>query len=755
MTTAATGYLVKPGNMIPDGDKEQKENWAHQMSDYMARSAYWCYNYEQDILPVLYALGQIPLSEFDHITSLHVGEDKNGQRLELPAVIGKFNYILAHVQKMIARALSADNKFVASVSDEEGIIDKLDTMAEKAADELTRYIRQQAQLAQKAGTPIERGDDVQPVDIEKVMNMKFTTELADSEIAVTKGLAALMSDKDLFLLHKLIHQVLFNYLCNGKCAGEMCIRRGNPDINPIPSAQLIYSKDLNSPFLQHGNYGGYWCMLTSNEILAHCPGLTKQQIKVIDERLKSFGANTWDGYDNLPEWQKWWFQKSGSDVWGNMCQDRMAVFFNYFRGIKMQKAIVRPNLLDKDNPFVEWIEDGDERQPNEEEGEYFSEEPRPDIIWKDVKIGDLFHYKTEEMEGHENLPIIGFIDFVPSPVQMLMSPQRLLTEVIYTMERLMAQIKGNIMIIDEADSDNNPNDLYNMLAHGIMRINSSKEEPNTGSQAGGGGVRTKDMGGSSGFADLFRMFTMLQQMILQLIGSNETAVGMVKSEQTVGATQNSMMQAQLSQQATFDKWFTVYEMFGQGLADMLKSAWAGNEKNIILNGLGGMDYYKIKKGDLDPSNKHKITINNSVKSDERMAMILGMAKQLLPIAEDPQMALGLIKIADAGSSTEALQILEKMTVELRKYQEKMKANEASQQQAMMVSKQKLAETEASNLDKELASKEKIAAQHEIAETERTAMKLKHEQDKQEVEHDLGIKEKLFDEVLGSQQKQPA
>ena len=752
MIAEGMGYINKPGNIIPEDPKE-REAWAHQTSDFMARSAFWCYNYEQDVLPILYALGNIPLSEFEHITSMHVGEGKDGEKLELPAVIGKFNYILSHVQKMVSRALSADNKFIASIADEESIISKLNDIAEKAADDLTRYVRQQAKISQQAGGPIEKGDDVQPVDIEKVMNTKFTTEQADSEIAITKGLAALMSNKDMFLLHKLIHQVLFNYLCNGKCAGELCIRKGNPDINPIPSSQLIYNKDLNSPFLQHGNRAGYWCMLTSNEILQHCPGLDKAQIKEIDERLKSFAAGTWTAWEQMPEWQKWWFQKAGNDVWGNYSPDRLMVFFNYFRGIKMQKAIVTPNLLDKDNPFVDWIEDGDDRQPNEEEGEYFSEEPRPDIVWRDIKIADLFHYKTEEMEGHENLPIIGFVDFVPSSVQMLMSPQRLLTEVIYTMERLMAQVKGNIIVIDQADSDNNPNNFYNMMAHGIMTVDSSKEEPYMGSQPGGsGGIKMRDMGMSSAFGDLFRMVGMLKQMILELIGSNETAVGMVKSEQTVGATQNSMMQAQLSQQATFDKWFLVYEMFGQGLADMLKAAYAGREKDLIIMGLDGMEYYKIKKGDLDPSNKHIISVNNSVKSDQRMAMIMDMAKQFLSVADDPMMALGIIKMANSVSSTEALQTFEKMTVQLRQHQDKIREGEAQQQQGAMAAKQKLEETKSSNLDKEIASKERIAAAHEIAETERTNMKLKHEQDKQEITHDLGIKEKIFENVLGIKEK---
>lgn len=744
------GYIDKPGNMIPDGGKEEHIKWAQKYSDYMAWSAYWNYSYEQDVLPVLYALGQIPLTEFEHITSMHVGEDKEGNRMELPAVIGKFNYVLSHVQKMIARALSADNKFIASVADEDSIIDKLHTLAEKVTDEITRYVRQQTGISQQVGGPLEKGDDVQPVDIEKIMNTKFTTEQADSEIAVTKGLAALMNNKNQFLLHKLIHQILFNYLCNGKCAGELCIIKGNPDINPIPSAQLIYNKDLNSPFLQHGNYAGYWCFLTSQEINQHCPNLTKAQLKEIDERIKAFAIGQIDGWERMPEWQQWWFQKAGNDVWGNWSQDRMIVFFNYFRGIKMQKCIITPNLLDEDNPFKTWIEEGDETQPNEEEGEYFSEEAR-EVIWRDIKIGDLFHVKTEEMEGHDNLPIVGFIDFVPSAVQMLMSPQRLLTEVVYTMERLMSQIKGNVMTIDQADSDNNPNNLYYLYAHSIWMTDSSKEEPYMGSQPGGQGhIKVTDMGGSSGFADLFRMFAMLKQMILELIGSNETAVGMVKSEQTVGATQNSMLQAQLSQQATFDKWFTVYEMFGQGLADMLKSAYAGKEKDLIIMGLDGMDYYKIKKGDLDPNNKHIVTVSNSVKSDETKAMIMGMAKQLLPIAEDPQMALGLIKMANAGSSAEALQTFEKMTVELRKHQEKLREMEAQQQNAVMAAKQKLAETEGSNLDKELAVKMQIATAHEIAETERVRLKLTHDADKQEIAHDLSIKEKIFEDSLGNQ-----
>ena len=749
--TETGAVLYKPSNVVPE-TAAARQAWMESWNNYMAWSAYRCFIYERDTLPILYAQGNIPQSETEHITEMftQTGNQKGDLTPVLPAVMGDYNYILTFVNKMLARALSNDIVFNASVADETAIVDKLDEVSHKIADQLTRLVRQQSGIHQQIGTPLVKGDDVEKVDVEKIKDMSFASELVDSEIAVNKAMAWLMGDKSLFLQHKLIHQILYNYACTGKMAGEVYVREGKPDIIPIPSAQLVYDLYSYSPFVHMGDMAGHWCYATPQEIAGMCPRLTPEQLEKLEARVQGFGSNSQLNPPITPG--NMWFYNNGQTNGRTQLPYRTIVFRNYWKGIKNQRAIITPNLIDESNPHIEYIKEGDTPVLDEEKGQYFDTIPK-NVVYKGTRVTDLYHYELEEMEGRTELPIIGFVDNVPSPVQTMMHVQRMIAEAMYVSERLMGQIKGNIIWLDKANPDDTLENLASMFGYGIGYYDSSKEGviQNFGGQQNNNIPRQTDMAASAGLGDIMRYMMMLKGIMQDLVGSSDAAEGKIKSDQTVGATKNSTIQSQLSMQAYFDKWFTTVEMFGQGLCDELKSAWSGQEKQLLIMGLKGAEYFKIKPEDFSPDTKHIIRIGNSVRSDEIRQMVIGMAQQILPIAKDPDMALTIIKLVESHSGAEAVQIFTKGVEAMNKLKaQSEQAGNAAAGQAQAAAKE-IEQMKDAREDKKLLNEKEIALAKIASQELIEANKLTHDGDKQEIEHDLEVKKKIFDELLGNQE----
>jgi len=294
--------------------------------------------------------------------------------------------------------------------------------------------------------------------------------------------------------------------------------------------------------------------------------------------------------------------------------------------------------------------------------------------------------------------------------------------------------------------------LASMFGYGIGYYDSSKEGviQNYGGQQNNNIPRSTDMAASAGMGDIMRLFMMLKGIMQDLVGSSDAAEGKIKSDQTVGATKNSTIQSQLSMQATFDKWFTTLEMFGQALCDELKTAWSGQEKHLTIMGLKGTEYFKIKPEDFDPDTKHIIRIGNSVRSDEIRQMVIGMAEKILPIAKEPEMALTIIKLVESHSGAEAVQIFTKGVDALNKLKEQAEQSGQAQAGQAQAAAKEIEQMKDIREDKALASKERIAAAHEIAETERANIKIGHEEDKQEIAHDLLVKQKILDGIVKSE-----
>jgi len=742
--------LYKPSNVVPENEAARKQ-WMEDWNNYMAWSAYRCFTYERDVLPIMYAHGNIPESETSHITDMFTktGEQAGGLTPVLPAVMGDYNYIITLINKQLARALSNDIVFNGSVADETAIADKLEEVSKRIADQLTRVVRQQAGIHKQLGTPIVKGDDVEHVDMEKLKHMNFASELVDSEIAVNKAMAWLMGDKSLFLQHKLVHQILFTFLCTAKMAGEVYVREGKPDIIPIPSGQLIYDLYSYSPFVQMGDLAGHWSYCTPQEIAAACPRLTKKQIDELEARVQGFGNNATLNPPIVSGAA--WFYNSGQQNGKGALPYKTALFRNYWKAIKMERAVITPNLIDESKPHIEYIKDGEEPVLDEELGQYFETVPR-NVVYQGTRVTDLFHYECQEMPGRTELPIVGFVDTSPSLVRIMMHCQRMMSECMYVVERLMGQIKGNIIWLDKANPDDMMENLASIFGYGIGYHDSSKEGviQNYGGQQNNNIPRSTDMAASAGMGDIMRLFMMLKGIMQDLVGSSDAAEGKIKSDQTVGATKNSTIQSQLSMQATFDKWFTTLEMFGQALCDELKTAWSGQEKHLTIMGLKGTEYFKIKPEDFDPDTKHIIRIGNSVRSDEIRQMVIGMAEKILPIAKEPEMALTIIKLVESHSGAEAVQIFTKGVDALNKLKEQAEQSGQAQAGQAQAAAKEIEQMKDIREDKALASKERIAAAHEIAETERANIKIGHEEDKQEIAHDLLVKQKILDGIVKSE-----
>lgn len=739
--------LYRPSNIVPT-DKKERDAWMQNWDDYIAWSAFSCWDYNNDVLLQQYAQGHIPESEFDHITNMFVKGNDNLQKV-LPARISDINYIITLINKQRARALENDIVFSAAVADEDAIIDKLQQTSDKAAAQLTRLARQEAGLHKQLGKPIVEGDDIEKVDESKLRNMSFSSEQADSEIAVSKGMKWLMDDKDLFLKRKFIHQGFFDLLTTNKMAFNVLINQGNPDAIPIPPQQIIYDLNHYSPFIQHGDLAGYWFYATPQEIVALCPELTKAELQSIDSRCRAFGTGSMmplvqPGYE-------WWYQQGQQASNGlRAAPSRCIVIKSYWKATEMRRAHVTPNIIDENSPHIHFIEDGVEPQyANPEKGEYIGMFPK-EVIYESTRIADIMTYKPHKLpETVDNLPIIGIIDPTPSATKIVKDMQRLIVELWYTLERLSGQAKGKVLAVDRANTDETIDNIYNMLAFQVYEYDSTKEgEIQTyGNQPSKNLPTEIDMGLSSAVADIMRLLVFAKQTLIELIGGNDAANGMVKSDQTSGNTQNAVMQAQMSMQVFFDSFYETIEMVGQALADNLQSAWANQEKNLYLKGLKGFEFFHIKPEDIDPEIKHKIRIENSVRSDRNKTLLIQMAEKVLPISDDPMMALTILKLVNSSSSAEAEEIFTKGVDAMNKL--KAQESEAANQKetGLAQAAQHLEDTKMQRTTAEIKGRLEETQLKETAATEREKMKLDHKANEQEIAHDLEVKGKIIESLL--------
>lgn len=749
--TADLKSISFPSDIVPS-DKDAIQSWAESFSEAIINFGQWCYN-TNDQLNFDCAYGFINPSDYTHITQLVLTpvNTPNGMQLKqtLPAKLRPINAVAHVVNKMIGKVEGEGLDFSAHVANEDAIASKLEDFSAEVMGKLTRYARQQSGLAQILGQPLH-DEDTQPVLPESVVDMSFNTWQQENEIQISRGLRYLLNKQNLFLKYKLSEQGFRNYIITGKMAFDTYIEN-DPNMQSVDPRRLIYELDSNSPFIQHGRYAAYSYTATPQELLDRCPELTEDQIKYIEDQFQTLQAN-----GTLRKTNPYWY-------WDN---DLKIFYFTpykcYWKAMKKIKVLVTPNRFDEENPHITFL--GDKCESCKGTGIYTTEkgkehectvckgegeikrEPKKgekieyryfNTIFECTTIGTV-KYQCRELPGqhqpmdepsYRELPIVGIIDPNPCIVGLLRPLQELRNSCWYTIERLLGQAKGKILVIDEAAEEDGSAQLYNMLSFGVYKYNSAKEGDNRQVNI----PVERDMGLSQAVSDIMRLIAFIDANMNMVTGANDTSMGMVKSDQTALATQNAVTQNQLTLTPYYSVFYTVTEMTLQSLCNLMRPAWAGKKKTSWFMGDEGYEFLN-----LDPETKwdmadYGISVVNSVGANASKKLMIDMASQMLPTATEPEIALSILKMVRAKSDAECERVFQKGMDALRKVkQEQQQFQQQQFQQQQQLASQKM-QQEAQIEQTKAESPMKVAQIKSATDLEKTKMKEEYKGDMKDVD----------------------
>lgn len=737
---------------IQELERQKEEMYSENPQwEWAVQFANACINYGrtnligQDEYLYSYANARVGQGEFSHITELYAGTMGKA----LPAYLRQVNQCPAIVNRIVGEADATGIKYSVSVINSDAVNAKLDKYSAEMAEMITKYARQKAEVNKVFGTSLEDGDEWS-IEQPQFEELNFSNYQIDEEVMIKRGLDYLMRKPDLALRHKFSHMGLRNYIITAKMCFEVWDDIADPNITPVDSRDLFYILNPNSPFIHHGMAAGRYFAATPQDLIDMMPELSADAV----EELRSLAFNYQGGMLGA----ELMLRHGCFEV---KMKSRVQYLYLHcwrfnFRATKRVRVKIIENKYDADNPHIMYVSDND----NDENATYeyrFVEE-----IWEGYRYGNGKFYQLRPVPGQhivgdylekKTLNFVGIVDPNPSLVQLIQPFESLRIQVFYAIERLMAQVQGKILCVDEANESDDADNAYNMKVYSIYRYNSAKEGDMQLQGVGGAKNLNKpevlDLGLSSAITDLIRFIGFLDQNIAQITGITGARRGEIKSDTGLGQMEQSNMASAMATQPYFSTYYTVLGMTLEKLCEQMQRSWGG--KDIVKYFLGekGMELLNLMKESEWHLQRYGIFIENGANDEVIKAKIENMANSLMPIANDPDLALALIKMMNTTSAKEAERVFEKGIEAMRKFREQ--SAQAAQEGAAM--QQQMAQMMEEN--KNLREKIKAAASTQVAEinkssnVEVTAMKLDHKEDEQTVKKKDRIDEMLAKNELNN------
>lgn len=707
-----------PSDIVPE-DEGEKQKWMRACSDAIYMRMSMQYN-QNDFENYDFAQGILNEDDFAHMTRIFGGK---GNRV-LPTPIQAVNGIARMVNDVIGRADEVPFAWEMSVVNPEAISEKLERLVDRQVEKLTRYARQNTGVNTILGRPLH-DDDVYPVSPQELESETMLTYQEEDEKQVSMALRYLLEDKKQALKHRFIHGGLYNYIITGKIAFCARIDMANPTFDYIDTKHLIWDWENESPWIQKGRYAGYNFSMTPQAVIDRCPNMTEEEVRMIQTEMTAFAAGTLAN-------SYYWFRHERYRTMNYVGQVQR------WKGMKKKLCKITVNPYDADNPHVHFV------KKKEEEGEGITYEYRYfNVQFECTRIGNVCYQMREsplqladEQEPSEiDLDIIGYIDPIPSLVQIVKPLEKMRIEALSTLSRLTTQTVGRILIVDEAIEQDGPENLYNMFAYRVYKVDSSME----GDQQGQGGSKTKqmpvsvDMGLSDSVNQLMMWLTFLDRTIMNITGMNETYQGGVKSDQGLGVTQLAVHQAQRALQPYYATFNTVVEQVLQKMTDMMRPAWAGKTTTRYWMGDKAANFFSLSPEVPWENRKYGVFMRNTVASEGKRQQLINMAAQLLPITKDPDLAMAIVKMGNAESAPEAEAIFSQGVRAMKKLQAyEMQMREQEIQNQRMAVQGKI-QTDAAAEQQKNQTDIAVATIKDKGETQRLIMELEHAEAEQTVE----------------------
>jgi hypothetical protein len=651
-------------------------NWAKQFMDACINYSNYCFN-AWDERVYQYMDARVVETDFAHITELYAGPLGK----TAPAEIRQVNQFPAIVNRIMGEADAMGIKFGVSVINTEAVNDKMDEYAQKTADIVTKWKRQKGGLQQYLGAPLEE-EDAWESDNPELAAMSFSNYKTDKEVMVKRGLDYLMQKPNLAIKHRLVREAFRNYIGTGKFCVHVWDALDDPDIMPVDSRNLIYLLSPSNPFIQHGMMAGYYFQETPQGIIDRCPEMNPADVA----KLRDY-AKQWADGGASPT-----YVGRNGEVFVKRMSTMQPLYLNCwklnFRATKRVRVQVVENKFDLDNPHLKYVDDN----ANEKGATYYYK--YVDEIWEGERYGTEIYYQMRPIPNQhivgdyverKTLNFIGIVDPNPSLGQLCLPFESLRVQAFYTYERLMAQARPDTLIIDEASESDDADNAYNMHVNGTFRYNSAREGD---MQLAGIGV-TKQInkpeilrsGISQTANDILRFIAFLDNCIANITGITGARKGELKSDTGMGQMEQANMASSMSTQPYFTTFYTCVGMVLEKLCEQMGRTWAGKDIVKMWEGANGYETLRLMSASEWNLPRYGIFVENSANDQQLQSRIYEMATKLLPIANEPDLALALIKILRSDSAQEAERVFEKGIEATKKI--KKKQGESEQMQAQM------------------------------------------------------------------------
>lgn len=713
--------------------------WATQFANALINYGRTSWNNGVTILDT-YANARVDESAFTHITEFYDSQKA------LPAYLRQVNRAPAILNRIVGEADAQGLRYSVGVINSDAINNKREKHAEEMATMLTRIARQKAGVTQMLGKPIDPMDESELPELDDLGKFNFSTYEIDEEVMVKRGLDYIMRKPDLAIKYKFSHIGLRNYLTNGEMCFEVWDDTDSPNIMAIPTRDLFCILNPSSPFIQHGMGAGRYFSATPQDLIDMMPEMSADEV----ERLRSLAMDYQGG------------QMGAELIQRNGCfevkmQNKVQYLYLHcwrfnFRATKRVRVRVMENKYDLENPHIKYVDDKDNEKGATYEYRFVEE------IWEGYKYGADGWYQLRPIPNQhlvgdyvdrKTLNFIGIVDPCPSLIQLIQPFESLRMQVFFAIERLMSQVQGKIMCVDEANESDNADNAYNMKVYSIYRYNSAKEGDQQLLNPNGARNLNKpdvlDLGLSNAVNDLLRFVQFIDINVEAITGINGARRGEVKSDTGLGQMEQASAASAMQTQPFFTSYYTVIQMTLEKLCEQMQRSWGGKDITKMFLGDNGMELLNLMSESEWNLDRYGVFVENAANDEAVKERIYNLAQAIMPIQTDPNLALSLIKMTNADSAKEAERIFEKGVAAMNKINEA--TSKSQQMQSEMQTQLLQAQEENKNLRekiKTMGAKE-VALINKSAKLEDTEMKLEHKATEQTVqkrdELDLMVAEK--------------
>jgi hypothetical protein len=360
---------------------------------------------------------------------------------------------------------------------------------------------------------------------------------------------------------------------------------------------------------------------------------------------------------------------------------------------------ISPNSKNPDDPYKKDIEAEDYEKNYEkykkdiDKGKYKIETTYTTDLWEATMIGDNimtrcrrkpYQYRNQNKIGETKYSYTGllFNNHAGNRVsiqEMLDNISFLYDVAWYQITKELSKYKGTVFVYDlgALPSGKNLLKILNEVTNdGILTVNSAADQNRGQRDIDVSGIKTLDLGLSSGFSALFNLLATLEQAANNITGLNENRQGNIAASSTATNANSAIRASRTISEPMFYFFRRFTEEIMLKLASDLKLSlvFFDDDRGENIVGDSAMEFLRITKD--FAFDDYGVYISDGGKEVELKDRLMALAEVALNAKE--LRFQDLIKLSMAESLSESYEIVEKGFEEVQKIREKMQQMQGEQ-----------------------------------------------------------------------------